>query len=100
MRVAAPDLLPYEVTNALWRHRASGALSDAEATLALDGFLALPIDLWPFAVLQADVRRLTGAVTAYGAASLALAERLGCPLLTRDRRLARASGVRCEVLLD
>ena len=99
-RVAAPDLLPYEVTNVLRRHRAAGALSDAEASLALDGLAALPVDLWPFATLQAAIWRLSGALTAYDAAYVTLAELLGCPLLTRDRRLARAPGVRCELLLD
>jgi len=99
-RVAAPDLLPYEVTNVLRRHRAAGALSDAEARLAFDGLAALPVDLWPFTTLQTEIWRLSGAVSAYDAAYVALAELLGCPLLTRDRRLARAPGVRCELLLD
>ncbi len=98
-RLAAPDLLPYEVTNVLRRHRAAGVLSDTEATLAFDAFATLPVDLWPFAAVRDDLWRLTGAMSAYDAAYAAVAERLGCPLLTRDRRLARAPGVRCEVLV-
>jgi predicted nucleic acid-binding protein len=38
-------------------------------------------------------------VTAYDAAYVALAELLGVPLLTLDRRLARASGPLCSFLL-
>lgn len=36
-------------------------------------------------------------VTAYDAAYVALAEQLGCTLLTADRRLAAAPTVTCEV---
>lgn len=36
-------------------------------------------------------------MTAYDAAYITLAERLGCPLLTTDSRLVRAPGSRCEV---
>jgi predicted nucleic acid-binding protein len=36
-------------------------------------------------------------VTAYDSAYVALAEELGCELLTADRRLASASGPRCAI---
>lgn len=35
--------------------------------------------------------------TPYDAVYVALAELLGCPLLTGDQRLARAPGIRCPV---
>jgi len=38
-------------------------------------------------------------VTAYDGAYVALAETLEVPLLTRDVRLSRATGIRCEVEL-
>lgn len=38
-------------------------------------------------------------VTVHDAACVALAEALRCALVTADARLARASGVRCEVEL-
>ena len=40
---------------------------------------------------------LLGNVTAYDAAYVALAETLGVPLLTADRRLAAAPGLSCVV---
>jgi predicted nucleic acid-binding protein len=36
-------------------------------------------------------------LTAYDASYVALAEGLGCPLLTADARLSRAPGIRCPV---
>jgi len=38
-------------------------------------------------------------VTAYDAAYIALAELLGCALVTADARLARAPGIRCPVTI-
>jgi predicted nucleic acid-binding protein len=38
-------------------------------------------------------------LTAYDASYVALAESLGCPLATADRRLARAPGTRCEMIV-
>ena len=36
-------------------------------------------------------------VAPYDATYIALAEGLSCPLVTPDRRLARAPGIRCDV---
>ena len=95
--VVAPDLLPHEVTNVLRRHRNAGRLSEAEARLALDGFHALSIELWPQAVLAQRVWTLGANLSAYDAAYVALAERVGGVLLTADARLAATPGVACEV---
>ena len=93
----APDLLPHEVANVLRRRRNGGLLSSAEAELAHDELLALPIELWPWQPI-ADRAWLLGAnLPSYDAAYVALAETTGAPLLTRDRRLARAPGVECAV---
>jgi len=95
--MVAPDLLAYEVTNVLRRQRNAGRLSDAEARLALDAFRALPIELWPYAVLADRVWSLGANLSAYDAAYVALAERLDAVLLTADARIAGAPGVRCAV---
>jgi predicted nucleic acid-binding protein len=41
--------------------------------------------------------QLRADLTSYDAVYVALAETLGCALLTKGRRLASAPGVRCEV---
>ncbi|WP_200940589.1 type II toxin-antitoxin system VapC family toxin [Cellulomonas sp. Leaf334] len=95
--VVAPDLLPYEVTNVLRRHRNTGRLSEAEAQLALDGLRSLSVELWPHAVLADRVWSLGGNLSAYDAAYVALAERLDAVLLTADARIAGAPGVTCAI---
>jgi predicted nucleic acid-binding protein len=88
----APDLLPYEVANVLRRHRVAGRLSPTEAALAHQAARRLPIELWSYEVLADRVWTLTGSLSAYDAAYVALAERIEAPLVTGDARLARGSG--------
>jgi predicted nucleic acid-binding protein len=58
--------------------------------------LSLPIAVYPTAALLRRVWELRDNVTAYDACYVALAEALRCPLVTADRRLAKAPGTRCE----
>jgi len=96
--LAAPDLLGYEVLNVLRRRRAAGHLSEGEARLAVDSWGRLPIDLWPLEAVAARVWELAGGLSAYDAAYVAVAERVGAPLLTGDRRLAGAPGVLARII--
>ena len=52
----------------------------------------LPIERYAHGRFLPRIRELPGNVTAYAAACLALAEILGVPVLTGDRRLARVIG--------
>jgi predicted nucleic acid-binding protein len=49
-----------------------------------------------FALLQ-RVWELRDNLSAYDASYVALAELLDCTLLTADRRLSRAPGIRCSI---
>lgn len=96
-RLAAPQLMPFEVDNVLRRRRNAGLLSPSEAALARGGLDRLPVELWPFTVLAERVRELGANLSSYDASYIALAERMRCPLLTRDTRLARAPGSTCPI---
>src|SRR4249920_2941895 len=95
-QLAAPHLLPVEVTNILRRSVSAKQLSEDTAALAHADLLALRIELFPYEVVSARVWELRSTVTAYDAWYVALAELLDAPLATLDRKLTRASGPRCK----
>ena len=63
-------------------------------TPAHQDLLDLRVSLWPCASTAPRVWELRSSVTAYDAASVAVAEALEVALLTLDGRLAEASGPR------
>jgi len=95
----APHLVDVEVTHALRRLVAIGELGDdraADARLDLD---ALPITRYPHAALLDRAWELRHGLSVYDAVYVSLAEALDAPLITCDRRLARAPGIRATVEL-
>jgi predicted nucleic acid-binding protein len=97
--VLGPDLLRIEVASVLRRHGAKGHLTPPQADAAIRDLLAFPITVYPTAPLLGRVWELRSNVTAYDGCYVALAEVAGVPLLTADRRLAKAPGLRCAVEL-
>ena len=96
-RPHAPAHLPIEVTSALRQLRYAGKLAESEAVLALRGFWSLPIELWPQESISERTWELGPNLTAYDAAYVALAEKIGGALLTADARLSRAPGIKCAI---
>ena len=102
--VRAPDLVNCETLSALRRLQRVGGVSAAGHQQAITGLSGIAVDRVPtmpfikrIAELAANVTPYDAAnVTPYDAAYVALAESLGCPLLTADRRLASAPGPRCD----
>lgn len=96
----APELLGYEVVAAVRGLVLGRHLSLGRAEEVLVDFADLPIERWPArAPLRRRAFQLRDNLTAYDAAYVALAEALDCPLITRDRRLARSSGHTVEVFV-
>ena len=100
-RMLAPELIDLEVAS-VWRRAARGGrLERKRARRALADLAALPLARAPHQPLMTRIWELRDNLTPYDAAYVALAEALEAALLTGDRRLARASGARCDVeLLD
>lgn len=96
--LAAPHLMPVEAANILRRAALAGDVPDAVATLTHADLVALPAELFPYEPFSTRVWELRGAVTAYDAWYVAIAETLDVPLATLDGRLVRAPGPRCRFL--
>lgn len=93
----APDLLPVEVASALRGLNRRRGLTDTALEAAAVDLARLRVELHPSLPLIPHVLALRQNVTAYDAAYVALASVFGCPLLTHDRRLARAASGHCTV---
>ena len=98
-QLAAPELAVAESTNILRRLELAGTVSRSEATAAHRDLLRLNLRLYPFAPFAARVWELRFNLTAYDAWYVTLAEALDWPLVTLDRRISRATGPRCDVVI-
>jgi predicted nucleic acid-binding protein len=95
--VAAPDLVDVETVAVLRKRWLAGTLSDGRFATAVADLGTIELDRYPTLPLMRRAYELRANVTAYDAAYIALAEILGCELLTGDERLANAPGPRCAV---
>ena len=74
-------------------------ISGDDANYARLWLLRLPITLHRFAPYAERIWALRSNVTCYDAWYVAVAESLGCPLVTLDMRLSRANGPTCEIVV-
>jgi predicted nucleic acid-binding protein len=88
----APHLLDLEVTQVLRRLALQGVVPVHRVDEAVRDLLDLRITRYPHLVLLPRIWRLRHNFSAYDAAYIVLAEKLGAALVTRDARLASASG--------
>jgi predicted nucleic acid-binding protein len=89
--ICVPHLVDAEIASVLRKHLLLGRITASRAREMLRDFLDLALLRFPHADLLSRVVELAHSVTAYDAVYVALAESLDAPLITCDRRLARAS---------
>ncbi len=97
--LAAPDLVDVETTAVFRKRWLAGGLSEERFASAVEDLAGLRLDRYPTLVLMRRAYELRANVYAYDAAYVALAELLGCELLTGDRRLVNATGPNCKIRL-
>jgi len=95
----APHLLDVEVGQVLRRLVRESVIAPQRAEEAIQDLIALRITRCPHFVFLTRIWKLRHNFSAYDAAYLALAERLGATLITRDARLASAPPLRVSVEL-
>lgn len=95
--LAGPDLIDVETVAVLRKRWRAGTLAPQHFSRAIDDLEDLDLERFPTLALMRRAFELRDNVTPYDAAYVALAEQLGCPLVTADHRLASAPGIRCPV---
>jgi predicted nucleic acid-binding protein len=94
-----PHLLDLEVAQVLRRLVREGTVSAHRANEAIQDLLDLRITRYPHFVLLPRIWQVRHNLPAYDAAYVVLAENLGATLVTRDARLASASGNAAPIAL-
>jgi predicted nucleic acid-binding protein len=95
--LAAPALLLWETANVFRRLELVGTISSDQAAQAHADLVDLRVELWPYELLAERAWQLRHNLSIYDAGYVALAEALDVELITLDRRIARAPGVKCTV---
>jgi predicted nucleic acid-binding protein len=95
--VAAPDLLVFEVLAVLRRQTLRGAIRADRVHGAINDLADLQMDIYPTLPLRQRAWDMRQNVTAGDGLFIALAERLGEPLLTKDQALATAARAHANI---
>ncbi len=95
----APHLIDCGVASVVRRAWRRGDFHEQRARQALSDLAEIPLERFAHTHLLARIWQLHETLTPYEAAYVALAELLGAPLLTADRRLARSPGPTCRFVV-
>lgn len=96
-RLCAPDLIDAEVAEGLRQGAAAGRLPVDAAWAALNTWRQLGVQRFPTGPLLQRAWELREALDIATAVSVALAERLGCDLVTARPAVAAAKGPNCPI---
>ena len=91
--VHAPHLIDIEIAHVLRRYVLDGTFDERHAARTLRHWRQLDVERYPHEPFLDRVWSLRDNVTAHDAVYVALAEALGEPLVTADRKLAGSSGL-------
>jgi predicted nucleic acid-binding protein len=91
--LVAPDLINAEIVSSLRRFVASGQVSRERADAAIEDLAQSPIERVLTTTLLTEVWSLRDRLSAYDAHYVALAQALGCGVVTTDLRMSRAHGL-------
>ena len=94
---AAPHLIDAEVHAVIQRQYRNGRLDLTAATQAVEDLRTWPGERWSHRPLLERAWQLRDNVRSYDAMYIALAEAMNATMLTLDKRLATAPGLRCIV---
>lgn len=100
-RFFVPDLFDIECANILWKHIQRSGYPPVDAQLNLATLSALALQRIAVTTLATDALTLAIAhtISAYDACYVAVAQRLGLPLITADSKLVKKmAGSTCQVL--
>ena len=86
----APELIDVEVASVLRRHWLAKTIPARRFAAAIADLMDIPLERYPALPFLPRIYELRANVSAYDAVYVALAEQLGCSLLTADQRLAAA----------
>ena len=95
----APHLLDLEFAQVLRRLLREGLISSQRADQAVEDLLDLRVARYPHFILLPRLWQLRHNLSAYDAAYVALAEKLGATLISRDSRLISAPGHSAQIEL-
>lgn len=93
----APSIIGFETANIIRRHELAGLISPDQAIQAHHDLFDLTIEEWPHELLADRAWELRRNLSIYDASYVALAELMDSTLVTLDKRIRRAAGVRCAV---
>jgi predicted nucleic acid-binding protein len=96
-RLHAPHVVDAELANGLRRLVSNRRLDQRDGWAALETWRRTGVTRYAIVPFLERIWELRDNVSAYYAAYVALAEFLGCPLVTADARLTRAPAIRCAV---
>lgn len=85
----APEILPYEIGNALSAMLKRGRLTIEEAQAAFEALSRMTVRLVPCSISDALELSASRSIYAYDAYFLVGAREIGCPLLTLDQKMRR-----------